>query len=87
MRVHAAYGYIYAYEVDGLGNASIMDDANVPSLLSAPYIGYGKGNSFVYKNTRKFLLSQDNPTYYVGKWRAASARRTPTTTGCGRSRC
>jgi meiotically up-regulated gene 157 (Mug157) protein len=61
------YGYIYAYEVDGMGNAKLMDDANVPSLLSAPYLGYGKSTSFVYRNTRKFLLSKDNPTYYVGK--------------------
>jgi hypothetical protein len=61
------YGYIYAYEVDGLGNAKLMDDANVPSLLSAPYLGYTKSSSFVYKNTRKFLLSKDNPTYYVGR--------------------
>lgn len=61
------YGYVYAYEVDGLGHALLIDDANVPSLLSAPYIGYTKSTSFVYKNTRKFLLSKDNPTYYVGK--------------------
>ncbi|MBV8750244.1 MAG: glycoside hydrolase family 125 protein [Candidatus Eremiobacteraeota bacterium] len=61
------YGYVYAYEVDGLGHANLMDDANVPSLLSAPYLGYTKSTSFVYKNTRKFLLSKDNPTYYVGK--------------------
>ncbi|MDB5071182.1 MAG: glycoside hydrolase family protein [Candidatus Eremiobacteraeota bacterium] len=61
------YGYIYAYEVDGQGNANLMDDANVPSLLSAPYLGYVKSSSFVYRNTRKFLLSKDNPTYYVGK--------------------
>jgi meiotically up-regulated gene 157 (Mug157) protein len=62
------YGYIYAYEVDGLGNASLMDDANVPSLLSAPYLGYTKPSSFIYRNTRKFLLSKDNSTYYVGKF-------------------
>ena len=62
------YGYVYAYEVDGLGNAVIADDANIPSLLSAPYIGYTKATSLVYKNTRKFLLSKDNPTYYVGKF-------------------
>ena len=60
------YGYIYAYEVDGLGNKLLMDDANIPSLLSAPYLGYTKPDSFVYKNTRKFLLSKDNPYYYVG---------------------
>ncbi len=62
------YGYIYAYEVDGAGNALTIDDANVPSLLSAPYIGYSKTSSFIYRNTRKFLLSKDNPTYYVGKY-------------------
>jgi uncharacterized protein len=61
------YGYIYAYEVDGFGNKVLMDDANVPSLLSAPYLGYTKPSSFIYRNTRKFLLSKDNPTYYVGK--------------------
>jgi meiotically up-regulated gene 157 (Mug157) protein len=61
------YGYVYAYEVDGLGHALLIDDANVPSLLSAPYIGYTKSTSFIYRNTRKFLLSRDNPTYYVGK--------------------
>ena len=61
------YGYVYAYEVDGLNHANLMDDANIPSLLSAPYIGYTKNTSFIYKNTRRFLLSRDNPTYYVGK--------------------
>ncbi|MBV9647007.1 MAG: glycoside hydrolase family 125 protein [Candidatus Eremiobacteraeota bacterium] len=61
------YGYVYAYEVDGLGNSVIMDDANIPSLLSAPYLGYTKPDSFIYQNTRKFLLSRDDPYYYVGK--------------------
>ena len=60
------YGYVYAYEVDGLGHQTLMDDANIPSLLSAPYLGYTKADSFVYKNTRRFLLSKDNPYYYVG---------------------
>jgi meiotically up-regulated gene 157 (Mug157) protein len=60
------YGYVYAYEVDGLGNQTLMDDANIPSLLSAPYIGYTKPDSFVYRNTRRFLLSKDNPYYYTG---------------------
>ena len=61
------YGYVYAYEVDGLNHANLMDDANIPSLLSAPYIGYTKATSLIYPNTRKFLLSKDNPTYYTGK--------------------
>jgi meiotically up-regulated gene 157 (Mug157) protein len=60
------YGYVYAYEVDGLGNKTLMDDANIPSLLSAPYIGYTRADSFVYKNTRRFLLSKDDPYYYIG---------------------
>ena len=60
------YGYIYAYEVDGLGHAILTDDANVPSLLSAPYIGYTATNDRYYLNTRAFLLSQDNPSYYTG---------------------
>ncbi|MHB8462280.1 MAG: glycoside hydrolase family 125 protein [Vulcanimicrobiaceae bacterium] len=61
------YGYIYAYEVDGLGHAILTDDANIPSLLSAPYIGYTTANDRFYQNTRRFLLSKDNPSYYVGK--------------------
>jgi meiotically up-regulated gene 157 (Mug157) protein len=60
------YGYVYAYEVDGLGKQTLMDDANIPSLLSAPYFGYTKPDSYVYKNTRRFLLSRDDPYYYVG---------------------
>ena len=31
---------MYAYETDGLGNYVFMDDANVPSLMSIPYLGY-----------------------------------------------
>ena len=61
------YGYIYAYEVDGLGHAILTDDANVPSLLSAPYIGYTTTNDRYYLNTRAFLLSQDNPSFYSGQ--------------------
>ena len=64
---HEKYGKIYAYEVDGRGNALLMDDANVPSLLSIPYIEYRTYDDEIYQNTRKFILSKDNPYYYEGK--------------------
>lgn len=60
------FGDIYAYEVDGNGNYNLMDDANVPSLLSIPYLGYIDTNNEIYKNTRKFILSRNNPFYYEG---------------------
>ena len=37
---HPIYGRIYAYEVDCFGSHYLGDDANIPSLLSLPYIGY-----------------------------------------------
>lgn len=57
---------VYAYEVDGLGNYSIMDDANIPSLLSAPYLGYCSEDDPVYQNTRATILSSENPYFYSG---------------------
>lgn len=64
---HPKYGEIYAYETDGFGNYNLMDDANVPSLLSIPYLGYAPKNDPIYKNTRRFILSKDNPYFYEGK--------------------
>lgn len=63
---HEEYGDIYAYEVDGNGNINLMDDANVPSLLAIPYLGYRNANDEIYQNTRKFVLSTNNPYYYEG---------------------
>lgn len=57
---------VYAYEVDGLGNYRIMDDANIPSLLSAPYLGYCSEDDPIYVNTRATILSEENPYYYAG---------------------
>jgi uncharacterized protein len=55
---------IFAYEVDGFGGKTIMDDANAPSLLSLPYFGYLKPKSKIYKNTRNLILSDKNPYYF-----------------------
>ncbi|MFC0333564.1 glycoside hydrolase family 125 protein [Paenibacillus sepulcri] len=66
--VHPKYGKIYAYETDGFGNHNLMDDANVPSLLSIPYLGYTTCEDQIYQNTRRFVLSADNPYYYEGKF-------------------
>ena len=63
---HPKYGRIYAYEVDGFGNRLLMDDANVPSLLSLPYIAPDVIDEEVYRNTRRFVLSTDNPYYFEG---------------------
>ncbi|MDO9375456.1 MAG: glycoside hydrolase family 125 protein [Ferruginibacter sp.] len=64
---HPTYGKIYAYEVNGFGSFNLMDDANVPSLLSLPYLGALKNTDPVYMNTRKLLLSTNNPFFFKGK--------------------
>jgi meiotically up-regulated gene 157 (Mug157) protein len=63
---HPTYGQIYAYEVDGFGSSNLMDDANVPSLLSAPIIDYVDANDDTYQNTRHFVLSTNDPYYMHG---------------------
>lgn len=64
---HLDYGKVLAFEVDGFGNQLFMDDANVPSLLAMPYLGCLSPSDTVYKNTRNFVLSEDNPWYFKGK--------------------
>lgn len=39
---HREFGEIFAYEVDGFGGVNLMDDANVPSLLSMPLFKYAE---------------------------------------------
>lgn len=63
---HPEFGQIYAYEVDGLGNANLMDDANVPSLLALPYLEVCEKDDPLYLRTRAFVLSSENPYYYQG---------------------
>lgn len=62
----AKYGPMYAYEIDGYGSANIMDDPNVPSLLSAPFLNYTSIDDPIYNNTRRKILSRDNPYYTWG---------------------
>jgi meiotically up-regulated gene 157 (Mug157) protein len=63
---HPEYGHILAYEVDGFGSTCLMDDANVPSLLSLPYLGYCPIDDPLYQATRAFVLSATNPYFFKG---------------------
>lgn len=64
---HPQFGKVYAFEVNGYGSYNIMDDANVPSLLSLPYLGAVKRTDPVYVNTRRLLFSEENPFFFRGK--------------------
>jgi meiotically up-regulated gene 157 (Mug157) protein len=64
---HKEFGNIYAYEVDGFGSICLMDDPNVPSLLSLPYFNYVDKSDEVYRSTRKFILGKSNPFYAEGE--------------------
>ncbi|KAJ5709803.1 Meiotically protein [Penicillium malachiteum] len=59
------YGQVYAYEVDGYGSRTIMDDANVPSLLSLPYLGFLNQTDEIYQNTRKMITDKMGNPYYL----------------------
>jgi uncharacterized protein len=61
-----SHGKIYAYEINGFGSFNLMDDANVPSLLSLPYLDAVPVNDATYQNTRKYVLSTDNPFFFKG---------------------
>lgn len=61
------FGKVYAYEVDACGNTLMMDDANIPSLLSIPYLEYTSkhdANNTIRDNTRRFVLSPSNPYFF-----------------------
>jgi hypothetical protein len=56
----------YVYEVDGFGNELFMDDANAPSLLSLPYLGWCAASDPIYLRTRAKILSDANPYFFRG---------------------
>jgi meiotically up-regulated gene 157 (Mug157) protein len=58
---------VLPYETDGYGNALFIDDANVPSLLSLPYLGCIAADDPRYLATRAFVLSADNPFFFEGR--------------------
>jgi meiotically up-regulated gene 157 (Mug157) protein len=63
---HPQFGKIYAYEVNGFGSYNLMDDANVPSLLAMPYLGSVPVSDPIYQNTRRYVLSPENPFFFKG---------------------
>ena len=73
---HPFKGKVLAYEVDGFGSAYFMDDANIPSLLSLPYLGFCRvfwwfagyldKNDPLYRSTRELILSEFNPYFFKG---------------------
>ena len=77
IKEHLDFGKIYSYEIDGFGNNLYMDDANVPSLMSLAYLDSKFKDDKIYLNTRKFLLSDNNPYFLKGK--AAEGQASPHT--------
>jgi meiotically up-regulated gene 157 (Mug157) protein len=59
-------GEIWAYEVDGYGNAVFMDDANVPSLFGLPLLGAADRNDPLYRRTATLAWSPRNPYFFAG---------------------
>ncbi|CAG8478960.1 3108_t:CDS:2 [Ambispora leptoticha] len=62
---HYHFGRILAYEIDGYGSMHLMDDANIPSLLSLPYIEFIPKEHELYKRTRNFVLSDYNKFFFA----------------------
>lgn len=62
---HKKYGDVFAYEVDGYGSSIMMDDANYPSLLALPLMGFVDAKDEIYQNTRKMILEKNGNPYYL----------------------
>ena len=60
---------MYAFETDGFSKHLLLDDANVPSLLSAAYLGFKTPydpHDRLLESTRRFVLSTRNPLFFNG---------------------
>lgn len=57
---------VFAYEVDGFGNRLLQDDANAPSLLALPLLGFVEQEDELYQATRRRALSRQNPFWFEG---------------------
>lgn len=62
---HQEFGQVFAYEVDGYGSHLLMDDANIPSLLSLPLLGFVEADDPIYQNTRRMILTQRGNPYFL----------------------
>ncbi|OAL04161.1 hypothetical protein IQ06DRAFT_215680 [Phaeosphaeriaceae sp. SRC1lsM3a] len=62
---HKKYGEVFAFEVDGYGSHILMDDANLPSLLALPLLGFVESSDKIYQNTRKMILEKTGNPYYL----------------------
>lgn len=60
------FGTVFCYEMDGLGGTLLMDDSNMPSLLSLPLMGWCAVDDPTYLATREFIQSDENPYFYRG---------------------
>jgi meiotically up-regulated gene 157 (Mug157) protein len=58
--------WVWAYEADGYGNTVFMDDANIPGLLSLPYLGCCSRSDPLYRRTRARVWSDANPYFFRG---------------------
>lgn len=65
---HPKLGPMFGFEVDGYGNRLFIDDTNVPSLLSIPYLGYTTADDPLYQTTRHFVWSSFHCWFYKGKY-------------------
>jgi hypothetical protein len=59
-------GEVWAYEVDGYGNAIFMDDANVPSLCGLALLGAADREDPLFRRSAALAWSRRNPYFFEG---------------------